>query len=144
MPRTLTNETQRNVRAALNIIEQMMLDMDPESGAGLWYVLTALRGPDDATEDKTDTTAVIRAAAFPRLVKLHGKEHGRRSTFDGPCGWDRRFTFAGPGGWEYKEDTAVRFKDDVYDFATHFTGHIKTAAEVLGLDVVVDEDEDER
>ena len=66
---TGTPKTPKTTRGMLNLIDKFLARCDGESG-NLWDVLSALRGPDDDDEaTKKKTTMLIRAAAFPRLVK---------------------------------------------------------------------------
>ena len=55
------------VRAALNEIQKVLDDTDWEDSKDLWMILTAIRGSDREFHTKLQTTAKLRAIAFPYL-----------------------------------------------------------------------------
>jgi hypothetical protein len=103
---------QRTAKQMLKLIDRFLEHRDAESDR-LWWVLTALRGPDsDNWNEKMQTTAHVRAKAFPRTAK------------------GSKLVNWGPGG-------AVFFHDQPFNTdelsSVHFRAHITRAALVLGL-----------
>ncbi len=56
----------------LDVINDFLGDAPDQEVANLWDVLSAIRGPDvsNSENDKQVTTAIIRAAAFPRARNI--------------------------------------------------------------------------
>lgn len=98
------------VRGMLSQIEDFLLHRD-DKAAALWDVLSALRGPDERSENKNATTIHIRRRAFPRLSKLAEDSGPRRipASFITYAPFDPRMS------------------------SSHFTKHIRKAAKVLRL-----------
>lgn len=97
------------VREVLDIIDGV-LAQDEEDARELWDILTALRGPDDGSVRKKDSTTVhIRAAAFPKTASSY-------------------FTHATMNPHNPLDLTPGTQLND-----WHFDGHVRSAAVALGL-----------
>lgn len=89
------------------------------SGEQLWYVLSALRGPDEKTSMplKEATTCVIRhKLGFVLIPFLHSSDSAGQNIFD--------------VNEDSKEYVTIRRGIDTF---THFGGHVHKAFLVLGL-----------
>lgn len=115
-------------RQALDQID-IWLSANPQNGGlpsneaqDLWDVLAALRGPDvPSYPDKDVTTAPIRGAAFPKLLK-NSKDWSSLGV------QEELFTRQG-----MSIAPAEKFVSPDSDIFTHFLSHIRTAAKALGL-----------
>ena len=66
---------ERRTRLVLNSIENVLLRGD-QTSKELATILSALRGPDDQDDNlKVRSTGVVRAKAFPRLLKKYEETH---------------------------------------------------------------------
>lgn len=109
-----TKET--TAKDILAMIDEWSLNASYPEKRNLWDILSALRGPDSDNEElKERTTTVIRSKAFSNF----GKE----------CAW-----FAPRG---------VKIQMNGTEDQKHFIGHIKMAANALGIPVHPKEDDDE-
>jgi len=108
----------RKVREVLDYLDNVLVKGD-NVAESIWNVLSALRGPDNAGYgDKCETTNAIRVTAFPRTADADNKG-----------GISLPASFYSP---EYSERTLAGHVD--YEAkAWHFSQHIRSAAEVLGL-----------
>lgn len=110
-------------REMLDQIDEFLDTAADVEARKLWSALTGLRGPDDDDHKaKTAISAVIRGAAFPRMLAYaNGHAEGR---------WSRQ-------GMEVGEDDPSKalFRDDYLGkgCSTHFWGHAWNAFNALGL-----------
>lgn len=116
----------RGVRGILKQIDAFLVrNQKNEAARDLWNILAALRGPDEPelAGAKSDTTEIIRTAAFPRAAKL---ELGDFKTMV-PA------SFASPGA------TTVRLpflnRSSFSQARRHFRNHASSAATALDLGV---------
>lgn len=72
------------LRQVLDVVDSALVKQDGEARK-LWWVLTALRGPDDENKYslKQSGTVPIRRAAFPKLVKASNNgQYNELADFD--------------------------------------------------------------
>ena len=107
--------TKPKVREMLDQIDTFLTTESIDDVRELWNVLTALRGPDVASDHKSKVYATmpIRRAAFPKVVAMHAE--------------GIRFVGAAFLG----DEPYVRPEADS-DW--HFQSHAVSAAHALGLD----------
>ena len=109
------------VRGELNRIDGLLCKGDQDA-YDLWLILTALRGPDNENLDKVQTTAVVRAAAFPLTA--------------GPSGVSAPFSCGGRVSSAPLFNTQTFVVEPPYSrHEYHFCSHLKEAAKRLDLEV---------
>jgi hypothetical protein len=109
-----------NLKQILNQIDNFLTTADRYQAQDLWSILTALRGPDsDNDQIKYETTAVIRALAFPEAAKTTGQRED--SVYQATLG--------------YMVNTKVTNQDTWLAVSKlkpgHFRDHIKFALRIL-------------
>lgn len=103
------------LREALDQIDAILASDDNELSGALWDVLTALRGPDNGSEDlKFRTTVYIRSAAFPKTTAAVNNLASRKAFFGGSASYQPLS----------KEECIKNW---------HFANHTRLAAKHLGL-----------
>lgn len=107
------------LRKHLDDIQEMLKG---NQGVKLWWVLTALRGPDDPSDCdcKRDTTARIRSAAFPELI----------SRSEGTVKIGNSFEYL------YVDAESGPVYVGSVDTATHFRGHVWAASSALKINKI--------
>lgn len=112
------------LRHALDVIDRFLVDPNNTkdgTAAALWNVMAALRGPDNDTISKADTTNLVRRAAFPRVRNISEQ-------FTLPQIVPASF-YVG-GRWEIITDPLIdRMSNE------HFLSHLVAAAEELDVPV---------
>ncbi len=105
---------------ALTQIDNILAAGGPEAKK-LWDILTALRGPDDRTQQgfKASTTEIIRSAAFPAVARKVAQ--GGRIDFSA--------SFASTAAPQAVKTGYTNL------FGTHFGSHVALAVVALGLDL---------
>lgn len=124
----------KTAREVLDVLDTLLANEEVDGGLSrpeaqrLWDVLTALRGPDhmDLENEKVYTTAPIRGASFPKLLKGSYK-----TTMSGGSQVTRQ-------GMDINQPSKFRWPGvDTYSGPRnthgHFRNHIKNAAGALGL-----------
>lgn len=112
-------------RVFLDSLDQIMLE-GGETALEVWIALTALRGPDDGSDDlKANSTAVIRAAMFPRAIA-----EMKTWADKGVGGYFGRGYL---NGFMVNPVGTVKLPISTND---HFHGHSYRAARLLGLEVI--------
>lgn len=104
------------LRKYLDDIQEML---QGDQGVALWWVLTALRGPDspDDLAYKGRTTGRIRSAAFPGLITRDGDEMKIGSVSD----------------YVYADAQKGLIGDYYMGASLHFKGHVLSASHVLRI-----------
>ena len=115
------------VRGELNRIDKLLCKGDKDAH-NLWLILTALRGPDNENLDKVQTTAVVRAAAFPQATCL-----AQNLMMMNQFGWLSLSPDGVSSALFNKQTFVVKPQDTRRD--NHFYSHLEEAAIRLDLEV---------